>query len=61
MAPPLLTPPVMPEPDDNSDHMERRVVVETVSASSSKNTGITLAIIAVVAIALIVWIVMTMK
>ena len=61
MALPLLTPPDMPEPEDSEDHAERRVIVETVSSSSTKNTGITIAIIVVIALALIVWIVMQMR
>lgn len=61
MAPPLLTPLGMPEPEDSEDHAERRVIVETVSSSSTKNTGITMAIIVVIAIALIVWVVMQMR
>jgi hypothetical protein len=61
VAPPLLTPLRMPEPDDTEDHAERRVVVETVTSSSTKNTGITIAIIVVIAVALIVWVVMQMR
>ena len=51
----------MPEPEDSEDHAERCVIVETVSSSSTKNTGITIAIIVVIAIALIIWIVMQMR
>lgn len=52
----------MPEPDDNLEHhAERKVVYETVSTSSSRGMGITVAIIAIVAIALIVWVVMQMR
>ena len=61
VAPALLTPLRMPEPEDSEDHAERRVIVETVSSSSTKNTGITIIIIAVIAIALIVWVVMQMR
>lgn len=61
MALALLTPPGMPEPDENEQHSERRVVYETVSSSTTKNSGITIAIIAVIAIALIVWVVMQMR
>jgi hypothetical protein len=50
----------MPEPEDN-DHVERRVVYETVSASSTKYTGVTIAIIAVIAIAVVIWIVTMMR
>jgi len=49
----------MPEPEE--EHVSRRVVTETVHASSTKGTGITIAIIVVVAIALIVWVVMQMR
>lgn len=51
----------MPEPEDHEHHVERKVVYETVSASSTRNTGITIAIIVVVAIALIAWVVMQMR
>ena len=50
----------MPEPED-SEHVSRRVVTETVHASSTKGTGITIGIIVVVAIALIVWVIMQMR
>ncbi len=50
----------MSEPHETEDHSERRVVVETVSSSSTKNTGITIGIILVIAVALIVWVVMQM-
>jgi hypothetical protein len=58
VALPLLTPLHMSEPEESEG---RRVVVETVTTSSTKNSGITIAIIAVIAIALIVWIVMQMR
>ena len=61
MAPPLLTPLRMPEPEEHEGHAERRVIVETVSSSSTKSTGITMVIILVIAIALIVWVVMQMR
>ncbi len=51
----------MPEPDDNSDRVERHVVVETVSSSSSKGTMVTFIIVAIIAIALITWVVMQMR
>ena len=52
----------MPEPDENAEHhVERKVVYETVSATSTKSTGVTMAIIAVVAIALVIWVVMQMR
>ena len=61
MAPPLLTPLRMPEPEEHEGHAERRVIVETVSTSSTKSTGVTIGIILVIAIALIVWVVMQMR
>ncbi len=57
----LLRTPGMTEPDDNSDRVEKHVVYETVSSSSSKGTGITMIIVVVIAIALIAWIVMQMR
>ena len=50
----------MPEPE-NDDVVERRVVHETVSVSSSRQSMITIIVIAVVAIALIVWVVTQMR
>ena len=61
MAPPLLPKPNMPEPQDNEHHVERKVVYETVSGSTTRSSGITIAIIAVVAVALIVWIIMHLR
>jgi len=60
VAPPLLTTLPMAEPEQ-SEHAERRVIVETVSSSSTKNTGITMIVIAVIAVALIVWVVLQMR
>jgi hypothetical protein len=51
----------MPEPDHNESNVERRVVYETVSSSSTRSSGITIAIVAVIAIALVIWIVMQMR
>jgi hypothetical protein len=51
----------MPEPEDNESHVERRVVYETVSSSSTRSSAITIGIVIVIAIALIVWIVMQMR
>lgn len=51
----------MPEPDDNEHHVERKVVYETVSSSSSRGTGITIGIIVVIALALVIWLVMQMR
>ena len=59
MALPLLTPLSMPEPED--DIVGRKVVYETRATSSNRGTGITMIIIAVIAIALIVWLVMQMR
>lgn len=53
----LLTPLSMPEPEDE-DVVAKRVVYETRTASSNRGTGVTLTVIAVIAIALIVWLVM---
>jgi hypothetical protein len=50
----------MPEPE-NDEHVSRRVVTETVHASSSRGTGITISIVVVIALALIIWIIMTMR
>ena len=60
MAPALLLSRVMPEPE-NEEHLERKVVYETVSSSSTKMSGVTIAVIAVIAIALIVWVIMQMR
>jgi hypothetical protein len=57
VALPLLTRLSMPEPEDE-DVVAKRVVYETRSASSTRGTGITITIIAVIAVALIVWLVM---
>ena len=51
----------MPEPDENEDLVSRRVVTETVSASSTRGTAITIGIIVVVAIALVIWVIMQMR
>lgn len=51
----------MPERDENESHVERKVVYETTSASTTRSSGITIAIIAVIAIALVVWVVMQMR
>lgn len=50
----------MPEPE-TEDHAERRVVYETVSSSSTKYSGVTIAVILVIAIGLIIWIVTMMR
>ena len=46
---------------EEGDHVEHRVITETVSGSSTKNMGITVVIIAILAIALIAWVVMQMR
>ena len=51
----------MPEPDENEDMVSRRVITETVSASSTKGTAITIGIIVAVAIALVVWVILQMR
>ncbi len=51
----------MPEPEDSEHHVERKVVYETVSSSSTRSTGITIGVVLVIAIALIVWVVMQMR
>jgi uncharacterized protein HemX len=57
----LLTSLRMPEPEDSEHHVERKVVYETVSSSSTRSTGITIAIVVIIALALVVWIVMQMR
>lgn len=61
MAPTLLQLPSMAEPDDNESHVERKVVYETVSASSSRQNLGTIIAIVVIALALVVFIVMKMR
>jgi hypothetical protein len=51
----------MPKPEETEGHSERRVIVETVSSSSTRSSGITIAIVVVIALALIVWVVMQMR
>lgn len=54
----------MPEPDEPQEgehHVERKVVYETVSSSSTRSSMVTMIIVAVIAIALIVWIVTQMR
>jgi hypothetical protein len=58
----LLRTLTMPEqPENNDDNVERRVVYETVSSSSTRSSGVTIGIVVVIAIALVVWIVMQMR
>ena len=61
MAPPLLTKSHMPESDEKDEHVERHVVYETVSSSSTKSNTITIVVVIVIALALIAWVVMQMR
>ena len=56
----LLAIPSMPEPDDEH-HVERKVVYETVSSSSSRMTGVTVFVIIAIAIAVLAYIIMNMR
>ena len=51
----------MPEPNENDSHVERKVVYETVSASSTRQNLWTIIAIVVIALALVVFIVMKMR
>ena len=52
----------MPEvPEETDEHVERRVVYETRSSSSTKASTVTFIVIIVIAIALIAWVVMQMR
>lgn len=51
----------MPEPEDSEHHVQKRVVYETVSSTSTRSSAITITLVVVIAIALIVWIVMQMR
>jgi hypothetical protein len=52
----------MPEvPEEKDEHVERRVVYETRSSSSTKANTVTFIVIIVIAIALIAWVVMQMR
>lgn len=44
------------QPDESEHHVERKVVYETVSASTTKSSAWTIGFIAVIALALIIWI-----
>ena len=59
----LLRTPSMPEPNEteHEDHVERRVVYETVSSSSTRSSAVTITIVVVIALVLIGWIVMQMR
>lgn len=49
------------EEPEQHDNVERRVVYETVTSSTTRSSAITIAVVAVIAVALIVWIVMQMR
>ncbi len=51
----------MPEPRDSEQHVKKRVVYETVSATSTRSSAITITLVVLIAIALIVWIVTQMR
>lgn len=48
-------------PDESEHHVERKVVYETVSASTTRSSGITIGIVIVIALALVIWIWMQMR
>ena len=60
MAPPLLKTMGMAEPIETDEHVERRVVYETRSSSSTKASAVTFVVILTVAVALITWVIMQM-
>jgi uncharacterized protein HemX len=51
----------MPEPEDSEQHVERKVVYETVSSSSTRSSAVTIGIVVVIALALVIWVVMQMR
>ena len=51
----------MPETTDKNESVERHVVYETVSSTSTKTNAVTFAVILAIAIALIGWVVMHMS
>ena len=52
----------MSEPEhDGEEHVARKVVYETRSSSSTKSQTVTFVMVAVIAIALITWIVLQMR
>lgn len=61
MALRLLLKPDMQETDNSEEHVERRVVYETVSSSNTKANAVTFAFVLAIAIALITWSVMQMS
>lgn len=48
------------EDPNNESHVERKVVYEQVSSSSSRGTGVVIAVILAIAVALVAWILMHM-
>ena len=61
MALPLLRAHPMAEPENEQHEVSRKVVYETVSSSSTKNSAAAWIIIGIVALALVVFIVMQMR
>jgi hypothetical protein len=59
VAPPLLHRLSMAEPE--IDHVERKVVVENVTTTSTRNSAVAWIIIGIVAVALIVYILVHMR
>ena len=53
--------PETPEHKESDEHIERHVVYETVSSTSTRSNVVTFVIIGVIAIALIIWVVMQMR
>lgn len=51
----------MPEPEEQPDQVERHVVRETVSVSSTRGSAITIGVIVAIALALVIWLVMQMR
>ncbi|MFZ2490057.1 MAG: hypothetical protein WA208_01095 [Thermoanaerobaculia bacterium] len=45
----------MATPEEHEQHTERRVVYETVSSASTKSSAVTFIVIAIIALALIIW------
>jgi predicted nucleic acid-binding Zn ribbon protein len=50
-----------PEVQNSEEHVERKVVYETVSSSSTRSSAITIGIVVVIALAIIIWIVLQMR
>lgn len=47
----------MPEPDEHESHTERRVIYETHNTATTKSSTATFIVIALIALALIAWLV----